>query len=116
MRIFIFIFSFVFLLGCKTNKKFDYGNKFQIEDTLFENSESETHSINSSFKSIEQKKTILIIYNKRKISFEKFQGMINKPDSNYTFNIIKNKIKLKRYGINKKFKTLIIINKAHNKK
>jgi len=112
MRQLIFIFLFTFLLGCKTNRISDNGNNFPIEDTLFKNNKSEIHSINSSFNSIEQNKTILVIYNKRKISFEKFKKMIKKTDSNYNFRIIKDKIELKKYKINEKYKVLILINKS----
>ena len=82
-----------------------------IEDTLFENSKNEEYSINSYFHALEQRKTILVLFNGKKISFEKFEKKVKRIDSTYTMRIIKEKKELENLNIKETYKVLLIVDK-----
>lgn len=111
----IFLVFLIFSFSCKTSKFEKYKkSNIVIEDTMFKNSKSELSSIYSIYKSLEQEKTVLVIFNGKKMNFGEFKKKIEeikKIDSTYIINIIKEKNIIRKYNKNDRWKTLIIIKK-----
>jgi len=114
MKSYILPFLCVFLLsyGCKSKQLNKKHISFPIEDTMFENRQSEYQTIKTKLYSIYQDSTTLVIFNGKKLSLGEIYSLKNKIDSTYKINIFKNKTELKKKKVHKKYKTLILIDKS----
>ncbi len=114
MKSVIFFLFFIFLLNysCKSKQLNENNLSFPIEDTMFENQESMYQTINTKLYSIYQDSTTLVIFNGKKLSLKELNSLKGKIDSTFKINIFRDTIKLKKMKIDKKYKTLISINKS----
>lgn len=111
MKYLSLIFIVILLFSCKSSQLNMDKISFHIEDTMFENRESQLHTINTNLYSLYQDKTTLVIFNGRKISLKKLDSLKQEIDSTFNISIFKDKADLKKFKVNKKYKSLILINK-----
>lgn len=112
MKIFNLFFIATFLLSCKSHQNKTKQISFPLENTMFQNKESELSTINTNLYSIHQNETTLVIFNGKKISLKKLNLLKQEIDSTFRVKIFKDKVHLKKYNVDKKYKTLILINKS----
>lgn len=70
MKFLNLFFVATFLLSCKSGQTKTGQISFPIEDTMFQNKESELSTIKTNLNSIYQNETTLVIFNKKKISLK----------------------------------------------
>lgn len=104
----------LFLASCKTGKnsvqqdnakKLSIKNTFTLDAVGYKNKEDELNSIDNKLNSLKKNDNTLIIIDGKKTTIKD----LYKVDSSYTIDIIKNNSN--KYGVSKKYKTLIIANK-----
>lgn len=114
MKSFIIFLLCISLLnyGCKSKQLNKNYTSFPIEDTMFENQESEYQTINTKLYSLYQDSTTLVIFNDKRLSLRELNSLKGKIDSTYKINIFRDKAELKKMKIDKRYKTLVLINKS----
>lgn len=112
MRYSVILFFLITCLSCKTIQESNFKDGIPFDDTLFKNKEDEQFAIYNKLNSLNQNNDILVIFNGKKMSFEKFKKKYkNSIDSTFSLKIVKSTEGLNKFKIKKKYKALMLIDK-----
>lgn len=110
-KIIILFFLTLYLISCKSSQETKNIRGFEFDDTFFRNKNDEFDAISVKLKSQEIAKSILVILDGKKMTFNKFKKYEKKIDSTYSIEIIEDEKLIHEYVRTSKFKTIILVNK-----